>query len=189
MASVNSPVTACPYCLCAVAPGDSVVVCPGCGFTHHRECWDNLGGCAVEGCSRMVEVKKAESASTFWGATEKVCPMCAEKIPVAALQCPCCKATFADMRPVDREDLLAKAPDPAIAGYHKRAIWLLVFSLIGCTSPIALIIGLIWYSQDRRQIERAGPTTRALVLVSLGICIAYIAMFVIGAVVFGLTQH
>ena len=48
----------------------------------------------------MVEVKKAEVGSTFWGATEKVCPMCSEKIPVAALECPFCKTAFKDMRPM-----------------------------------------------------------------------------------------
>jgi hypothetical protein len=189
MSSVNLAVTACPYCLCAVAPGDPVVVCPACGFTHHRECWDNLGGCAVEGCSSMVEVKKAETVSTYWGATEKVCPMCAEKIPVAALQCPCCKTTFEDMRPIAREDILGKAPDPEIAGYRKRATWLLVFSLLGFTSPVALVIGGIWYSRSRRQIELAGPTTRAMVLASLGICVVYLLMTVIGALVYVVSQH
>ncbi len=180
--------TACPYCLCAVEPGEGATVCPACGFAHHRECWDTLGGCAVEGCSKMVEVKKAELSSTFWGATEKVCPMCAVEIPVAALECPVCKATFADMRPMSAEDVLPKAIDPEVKEYKKRATWLLVFSLIGCTSPVALVVGAIWYSRKRREIERAGPTTRALVIASLGICVLYIVMAVFGGLVFSISH-
>lgn len=137
----------------------------------------------------MVEVKKAEVASTYWGATEKVCPMCAEKIPVAAMQCPFCQATFTDMRPVSREDVLGKPPDPEAAKDQKRAKWLLVFSLIGFTSPIAFIVGLIWYSKSRKQIERAGSTTRALVLASLGICGAYFVMGIIGTLVYAVSQY
>lgn len=183
MGTSGLPETACPYCLCAIAPGDATVVCPACGFAHHRECWDTLGGCAVEGCSKMVEVKKAEMDSTYWGATEKVCPMCAEKIPVSALQCPSCKASFSDMRPVTREDVLGKGEDPEQKKFEKNAKLLLVFSVIGCTSPLALLLGWIWYSRNRAQIQR-DPKTRALVLVSLGICIAYLVMAAIGSLVF-----
>ncbi|HEY6970826.1 MAG TPA: RING finger protein [Candidatus Angelobacter sp.] len=182
MATTNLPETACPYCLCAVEPANAVM-CPACGFAHHRECWDTLGGCAVEGCSKMVEVKKAEMTSTYWGETEKVCPMCAEKIPVAALQCPSCKASFTDMRPVAREDVLGKPDDPELKIYQTKAIWLLVFSLLAFTSPFALIIGWVWYSRNRAQIERAS-TTRALVIASFGICVAYLIMGVIGSLVY-----
>lgn len=131
----------------------------------------------------MVEVKKSEMASTYWGATEKVCPMCAEKIPVAALQCPFCKATYSDMRPVSREDVLGEREAPETRLIQRRATVLLVFSLIGFTSPLALIIGWIWYSRDREEIAQSS-TARALVLASLGICIAYLILIVIGLMVF-----
>jgi len=134
----------------------------------------------------MVEIKKADIISTYWGEKEKVCPMCAEKIPVAALECPYCKATFQDMRPVSQEDLLPKAEDPALKTYRKSAKWLLVFSLIGCTSPFALLFGGIWYARHRREIQRAGSTTKALVLVSLGICVVYLVMAGVGSLVFSL---
>lgn len=97
----------CPTCFCAF--GDlETLVCPGCGNTLHRECWDTLGGCSVKGCSRQVEVKKAEIAVGDWGKTEKVCPFCAEQIPVEKLECPYCKASFGDIRPLTKEDVLPK---------------------------------------------------------------------------------
>jgi Prokaryotic RING finger family 1 len=180
--------SSCPYCLCALSPGEPAVACSGCGFVHHRECWDTLGGCAVEGCTKMVEVKKAEVGSTFWGATEKVCPMCSEKIPVAALDCPYCKAAFKDMRPMAKEDVLFKAEDPVLKSYRKSANLLLIFSLIGCTSPLALLVGGIWYARKRGEIQRAGTTTRAKVLVSLGVCVIYLVMIGVGTLVFSISR-
>jgi len=179
--------TACPYCLCAIAPDDPMVVCPACSFTYHRECWNTLGGCAVEGCSKMVEVKKADITSTYWGATQKVCPLCAETIPVSALQCPCCQAIFSEMRPMSRDDVLHKADDPEAERDRKRAIWLLIFSVLGFTSPLALLIGWIWYARNRMQIQRT-PTTKAMVLASLGICIAYFVMAGVGTVIYSISQ-
>ncbi len=164
------------------------MACKACGFTHHRECWDALGGCAVEGCTQAVEVKKSEIGATFWGTTEKVCPICSEKIPVAALQCPFCKTAFNDMKPMAREDVLIKPEDPEHQSYRKSANWLLIFSLIGCTSPFALIFGGIWYANHRSEIERAGTTTRAKVLVSLGICIIYLVMMGLGTLVFSISH-
>src|SRR5438874_13188863 len=36
----------CPTCQTAIAPGEAAVDCPTCGQPHHRECWDEIGGCA-----------------------------------------------------------------------------------------------------------------------------------------------
>ncbi len=156
--------------------------CPGCAALYHQECWAELGGCATYGCPRMVEVKKPEDeAPTYWGTTEKTCPMCAEKIPISALVCPHCHTTFDDPRPMTREDLLPKSEDPALAGYRKGAAWLFILSLLGCTSPLALLIGGFWYWSHRREIARAGATSQALSLIGLGICLLYLV-----AVGFGL---
>ena len=89
----------CQICGCAIGPEQAVEVCPEpkCRSPYHRECWDYLGGCARYGCPKMVEVKKGEGESpTFWGASDKQCPLCAEAIPVGALECPYCKALFQD---------------------------------------------------------------------------------------------
>src|SRR5258708_5282193 len=160
----------CPYCLTALEPLQPAVVCPGCGVTHHRECWEDLGGCAGGGCPHMVEVKKAEIPANFWGATEKICPYCAEKIPMATLQCIYCRAIFEDIRPVTSEDVLPKFENPRVRELRSQAKRLFVFSLFGVTSPFALAIGWNWYRNNRLEIHPVGGNTRALPTIRLRIC-------------------
>jgi len=38
----------CPYCFSPV--DGEAIVCPGCGTTHHTDCWETAEGCAVVGC-------------------------------------------------------------------------------------------------------------------------------------------
>lgn len=178
----------CPTCLSAFGELETLV-CPGCGNIQHQVCWDELGGCSVKGCPNAVEVKKAEIAVTDWGKTEKTCPFCAEQIPMDKRECPYCKASFGDIRPLTKEDVLPKVEDPQLQGYRSNAKMLLVFSVIGCTSPLALLIGGIWYARNRREIARAGSSTSALVVVSLGICVLYLVMLGLGTVLFSLKHH
>lgn len=179
-------VITCPFCLCKIEPGQAIVTCPGCGNPQHTDCHQKLGGCAVEGCPLMVEVKKAVAPPSYLGATEKTCPVCAETIPVDSLQCPLCKSAFKESRPLSREDLLPKPDDPVLVGIRRSAKWLLFFSLIGVTSPFALLFGGIWYRQNARDVARAGPTTRTMVLFSLLICVLYLVLLSAGALLFSL---
>lgn len=177
----------CLVCLLPITAGEPVQTCahPKCRTPYHQECWEYLGGCARYGCPKMVEVKKsAEQAATYWGSDKKRCPMCAEEILVGALECPFCKATFPDIRPVDREDVLPQPEDPILKACRKNAIRLLVFSALGVTSPFALLFGLLWYRSNKAEIERAGPTTKGLVLISLGICVVYLVLMAFGILIF-----
>jgi len=88
---------------------------------------------------------------------------------------------------MSRDDVLHKADDPEAERDRKRAIWLLIFSVLGFTSPLALLIGWIWYARNRMQIQRT-PTTKAMVLASLGICIAYFVMAGVGTVIYSISQ-
>src|SRR5206468_12143227 len=41
----------CPYCSAGIeSPGEGVF-CQCCGAAHHRECWEENGGCTVVGCA------------------------------------------------------------------------------------------------------------------------------------------
>jgi hypothetical protein len=40
----------CPYCQTPIAQGEEEVHCPACRTPHHRQCWQENGGCAVYGC-------------------------------------------------------------------------------------------------------------------------------------------
>lgn len=179
----------CQICLHAVDDGEMIQLCPACHTRYHQECWEELGGCATYGCPRMVEIKKSEDVSpTYWGATEKKCPVCIEQIPITVLICPHCKTKFSDTRPMTREDLLPPQEDPALAGYRKTAVWLFIFSLLGCTSPFALLFGGIWYGSHRNEIARAGPTTRALSLIGLGICVLYLVAMGLSVLVWSIAS-
>src|ERR687884_1692702 len=108
MSSAEGELSAtCQICLHALEAEQHLHQCPSCKALYHEECWDELGGCAVYGCPRMVEVKKAEDLEeTHWGATEKKCPICVETIPISATVCPFCNTIFKDKRPLKREELL-----------------------------------------------------------------------------------
>jgi hypothetical protein len=41
--------TECPLCRQALGHGD-LIDCPGCGVGYHRQCFEELGGCATLGC-------------------------------------------------------------------------------------------------------------------------------------------
>lgn len=43
----------CPYCLTPFKPGAAVVSCLRCGMPHHRDCWQENGGCTTFGCLRQ----------------------------------------------------------------------------------------------------------------------------------------
>jgi hypothetical protein len=132
----------------------------------------------------MVDVKKADEQISYWGATEKKCPICAETIPMAVLECPFCKATFDEVRPLTRTDIVGPSVDPATASYRRRAIWLLVFSVLGVSAPIALMVGALWYRLKKPEIRAAGQTVQALIWMSCMIAALYIVLVSLGAILF-----
>ncbi len=40
----------CPYCRFPIKEGEDVIVCSECKVPHHRECWEENGGCTTYGC-------------------------------------------------------------------------------------------------------------------------------------------
>ncbi|MCO5316321.1 MAG: hypothetical protein M9938_09205 [Solirubrobacterales bacterium] len=41
----------CPHCKFPIKERDEIATCGVCGTTHHQDCWEDAGGCAVEGCA------------------------------------------------------------------------------------------------------------------------------------------
>jgi uncharacterized CHY-type Zn-finger protein len=184
--SLLQPSTLCKACLLPIHEGEPTEVCPSCAKPFHKDCWEEVGGCAVYGCDRMIETHKAETPIAYWGASEKVCPLCAETIPMEALECPYCKMVFDDICPLSREEALQPQEDPALARYRRRAGWLLFFSALGCTSPFALFFGGIWYLREKERIAQAGPAVRGVVLISFLIALVYLLVLPVGWAVFHL---
>lgn len=62
----------CPYCRCPIDSNDSNrVICEGCDTPHHRDCYEENGGCTVFGCrcAPADEPKLRVSPPDFTGVT------------------------------------------------------------------------------------------------------------------------
>lgn len=96
----------CPVCHAYLFEDDDVVFCPECGAPHHRECYQNLGHCALEelhGTDRQYDreeqikneetsqQEKANEPFTASGNEETVCcSMCRERYDFTLDACPKC---------------------------------------------------------------------------------------------------
>ena len=102
--SLNTEGVSCVRCHAYLFPDDDIVYCPICGAPHHRECYNQLGHCALEefhGTDRQYDKVKAREAEQ--SAAEKpnigenaegliTCQMCHEKYDFALNACPKCGA-------------------------------------------------------------------------------------------------
>ena len=102
--SLNTEGVSCVRCHAYLFPEDDIVYCPVCGAPHHRECYNQLGHCALEefhGTDRQYDKVKAREAEQ--NAAEKpiigenaegliTCQMCHEKYDFALNACPKCGA-------------------------------------------------------------------------------------------------
>jgi hypothetical protein len=175
----------CLYCREPVLDERDAYHCPGCQQIHHLECWEELGGCTVYGCPRMVPVEKAPEIQTFWGVTEKTCPICAETIAVADRTCPFCGTAFDDDRPVTREQMLHRDQTPP-APLRRTAAVLLAFSVLGVTTPLTLLSGGMWYLMKRKQLAEERSNAHALTLIALIVSALYVVLIVAGVLAFQL---
>ncbi len=48
----------CPYCQFPLKADSEVVVCAACRIPHHRECWQENGGCTTFGCIGLVPAER-----------------------------------------------------------------------------------------------------------------------------------
>jgi hypothetical protein len=68
----------CPYCRFPLKQGAPVQTCPACHASHHADCWNDNGGCAVLGCAAAPGVSPAAPPPV----TAPV-PVAAAPVPVA----------------------------------------------------------------------------------------------------------
>lgn len=102
--SLNTEGVSCVRCHAYLFPEDDIVYCPVCGAPHHRECYNQLGHCALEefhGTDRQYDKVKAreeeqvaaEMPNTGENAEGLItCQMCHEKYDFALNACPKCGA-------------------------------------------------------------------------------------------------
>lgn len=102
--SLNTEGVSCVRCHACLFPEDDIVYCPVCGAPHHRECYNQLGHCALEefhGTDRQydkVKAREEEQAAAEMPNTGEnaegliTCQMCHEKYDFALNACPKCGA-------------------------------------------------------------------------------------------------
>ena len=177
----------CAICQTAIQPAEPIGPCPSCGATFHEECWKENGGCAVYGCARMPQTVKDENPSltpqSYWGQDEKVCPVCAEKIKVAALRCRFCGTTFDSAVPISKREMRAKQnAKPIQESLKKTSITVFVCGIIPCLAPLTTVLGGIWFLRHRQEIRKLPATNQVFSYVGLiasVICTALMVLLIV----------
>lgn len=162
----------CAICQTAIDRGAEVGRCPECESPFHIECWNENGGCATYGCKLMPEtVKETDplAPQTHWGQEEKECPMCAEKIKVAATRCKHCKTVFDSAAPITRTEFAARVKRHHQQKDGKRAVTVIfVLGLLPCTAPMCLLFGGLWMLGNKEVVRKLPATHQAFGWVGLG---------------------
>jgi hypothetical protein len=166
----------CSICQSTVQPGEAACLCPECRSPYHRECWDEVGGCATYGCRLMPQAAKpAEPGerTTGWG-DEKTCPKCGKIIRSAAVKCRFCRARFPSPLPMTEGQYGEWETQQArLAPTRTGAIVVFVASLLGCLGPLVLLGGGLWLWQQHEALKRVGGTHQVLAYFGLGLSAIY----------------
>lgn len=129
----------CPYCRFPIKAGEPALLCPSCGVPHHRECWQENGGCTVYGCRSS--------------------PAMAGTAPVAAPPAPL--PTWTPPAPYQYSGLPREALALLEVELDRLATNALVFSILGLLIGLLSIIGLFTGISVLGQIYRSGLPARS----------------------------
>jgi DNA-directed RNA polymerase subunit RPC12/RpoP len=161
----------CPICRWPLGPAEPTHACGECRTRYHRECWEENGGCAIYGCSRVPETRQRDATEipvSFWGQEEKQCPSCGATILAAARRCAKCGAEFKTARPEsDREYRDRKSLEGRAAELRRKAIWLFVTCMIPFVALFASIVGYLWYAAHREEIKTTSSFHSGLCVIGL----------------------
>jgi hypothetical protein len=175
--------TLCAVCQCPLEQGGDVVTCPECSVPYHRECWEYNKGCAIYGCGQAPPTEHLEDIEipvSFWGKEEKQCPLCRQTILAAAVRCRHCGATFASAAPEAAGQYRQRTQiEQSLPGVRRAGVWLLVFSMITCTAPVAAIVGAFWYLGNREKINALPALHAALCKIALAVAVGQTALVVL----------
>ena len=172
----------CAICQSAIGPGEAVLVCPNCDQVHHRECWNEVGGCATYGCENAPSTEKTDSAQTpraAWGDTKK-CPACGEKIKSIALRCRYCGTDFETVDPLTLKDLRKQVvKEERLQSTKTLVITLFALSIFGCLAPILAVAAPCYVLLKRKTIAKAGPAYLVMGYSAIAISLLYSILFLL----------
>jgi Prokaryotic RING finger family 1 len=166
----------CPICQTAIGPSDAALVCPSCDQVHHRECWNEVGGCASYGCENAPAPGKttpAEVPRAAWGET-KTCPVCGEKIKSIALRCRYCGTDFDTVDPLSLKDLRKQIiREERLQTTKTVVIMIFVASILGCPAPIVAVAAPCYVLLKRKNIAKAGPAYLVMGYSAIAVSVLY----------------
>src|SRR5262249_1547348 len=144
-----------------------------CHAPYHSECWQENAGCAVYGCPQVPPTAHREALeipAAYWGQENKPCPACGQQILAAAVRCRHCGATFASGRPEPPGEFRRRADiDAHRPRLRRQVIWFFVFCVMPFVAPVAVLLGLAWYSSHREAIRALPALYPGLCKIALGV--------------------
>jgi hypothetical protein len=180
---VDGP-TSCPICQTIITDDFAAHHCPECDQAHHRECWEEMGGCSIYGCPAAPATAKeapAAVARSAWG-DYKECPACGERIKAIALKCRYCDTKFDTVDPLTAKDLRRRARRSGeLYTVKVMTLALFILTFTGCLAPVTLIVGLIFFHINRNDITKAGPVWVVLRWATMALAGLYSVLLVIFA--------
>lgn len=148
----------CAICQTELAPGESTTECPACSAPFHEDCWAEVGGCGVFGCSQVPATQKREDLEIppgYWGQEHKPCPHCSRMILAAALRCRGCGAIFESAAPQSADAFVqGKVLDAKRSSLMSQARWIFCLSILPLTAPLGTLVAVAWYRSNRDALRR-----------------------------------
>ena len=183
----------CAICQTPVAVADEAAQCPDCAAPYHAECWRENGGCGVYGCAQVPQTENRsglEIPVSYWGQENKFCPVCQAQILAAAVRCRMCGTNFGSARPQDSDEFSQRAQLSARAPALKKKVgWMFALCVLPCTSPVASIVGAIWYAARRREIAALPALYAALSKIALLVGFGQMLIAIVVTIALALRQH
>ncbi len=163
----------CALCQSAIEPDVEVTSCPGCGTVYHTECWHEVGGCGVYGCTQVPTTEKRDELSipaAHWGRETKPCPACNQEIQAMAVRCRHCQADLGGMNPVSAAAWKAGQQQCATKPKLKqRIIWVSVACAVPFIGPVVGLFAGIWRYFRRRDIASLPGLYQAMILIAIAL--------------------
>ena len=179
----------CPICQSAISSSDNLTICPECQTRYHTDCWNEIGGCAVYGCSKTPTTEHRtdlEIPPAYWGQENKPCPACCSVILASAIRCRHCGATFQSSRPQDQNEYTSQMDTKKRLPELRRAvIWLFIFCVIPFSAPFAAVVGTFWYSSNIHHLKALpalySAITKLAILAAIGQTVFIIIIVILAA--------